>query len=89
MFMGKRAPAPYGRRKPAASLLARRPGAAMMAAMEPRETVTAETSEVSCDGGEGALGHPRVYLHMGADGTLDCPYCGRHFVLRRADQAAG
>ena len=69
-----RAPAPYGRRKPAASLLARRPGAAMMAAMEPRETVMVETSEFSCDG---------------ADRTLDCPYCGRHFVLRRRDEAAG
>ncbi len=47
------------------------------------ETVEVESSEFACDGGGEALGHPRVYLQLGEDGTLDCPYCGRHFVLRQ------
>lgn len=38
-------------------------------------------SQVACDGG-GALGHPRVYLTMGADGTVECPYCDQKFVLK-------
>lgn len=35
---------------------------------------------VSCDGG-GPLGHPRVYLQIGASGEIDCPYCGQKFAL--------
>jgi uncharacterized Zn-finger protein len=33
-----------------------------------------------CDGGSGALGHPRVYLAIDRSGRAICPYCGRHFV---------
>jgi hypothetical protein len=33
-----------------------------------------------CDGGGGALGHPRVYLEMGGAGFVECPYCDRRFV---------
>jgi uncharacterized Zn-finger protein len=50
--------------------------------MEPPETIEVESRTVACDGGEGALGHPRVYLNMGAKGSVECPYCGRHFVLK-------
>ena len=39
-----------------------------------------------CDGGGGALGHPRVYLEMGQDDFVECPYCDRRFVLK--DSAA-
>lgn len=46
---------------------------------EPPETIEVKTSSVACDGG-GALGHPRVYLTLGADGTVDCPYCDRRYV---------
>ena len=48
----------------------------------PPEVVEVDTVTVSCDGGGGALGHPRVYLNLGADGTVDCGYCDRRFVLR-------
>jgi uncharacterized Zn-finger protein len=44
------------------------------------ETIAVETTSRACDGGNHALGHPRVYLTM-KDGSVDCPYCGRHFVL--------
>lgn len=48
----------------------------------PPETVEVESDDVSCDGGGGALGHPKVYLTVGADGGVDCPYCDRRFVRR-------
>ncbi len=48
--------------------------------MQPPETVIVETQIVACDGG-GALGHPRVFLNMEGKGRVDCPYCGREFVL--------
>ena len=49
--------------------------------MEPPEIVKTEQSRVACDGSDGALGHPRVFLNMGASGKVDCPYCGRRFEL--------
>jgi uncharacterized Zn-finger protein len=37
--------------------------------------------EAACDGGGGALGHPRVYLHIDPrEGGITCPYCSRRFV---------
>jgi uncharacterized Zn-finger protein len=36
---------------------------------------------VACDG-DGPLGHPRVYLNIGKEGFIDCPYCDRRFVLK-------
>ena len=47
----------------------------------PVETVFVDSPIVACDGGGGALGHPRVYLNMEGKGAIDCPYCGRHYVL--------
>ena len=52
-----------------------------MSQPQPLETVTVNTPKLYCDGGVGALGHPRVYLTMTAKGAVDCPYCGKHFVL--------
>lgn len=49
---------------------------------EAPETITVDSKRVICDGGEGALGHPRVYLEMGDKTEVDCPYCDRHYVLK-------
>ncbi len=57
-------------------------------AREPLETVEVEEPVVACDGGEAALGHPRVFLNMGDRGAVDCPYCDRRFVLRQGAVAA-
>jgi uncharacterized Zn-finger protein len=46
------------------------------------ETIQVETTRVSCDGIGGALGHPRVYLEMGDESFVECPYCDRRFVLK-------
>lgn len=48
---------------------------------EPPETLVVHTRRVSCDGGEGALGHPRIWLEIDARGFVDCPYCDRRFLL--------
>lgn len=58
-------------------------------AADPVETVTTEKAAVDCDGGGGALGHPRVYLNIKPDvGHIDCPYCGKRFELKAAATAA-
>ena len=56
--------------------------------MEPFEVIEVETSKVACDGGDGPLGHPRVYLALGEDGAIECPYCSRTYVLKQAARAA-
>lgn len=44
------------------------------------ETITVTDTTVACDGGGGALGHPRVFLTL-VDGRVVCPYCSRIYVL--------
>src|ERR1700722_9779703 len=50
----------------------------------PTETIHVKTRAVSCDGGDGAYGHPKVYLRIAPDQPgqqIMCPYCSRLFVL--------
>jgi uncharacterized Zn-finger protein len=60
--------------------------------MQPPETLQVETRDVCCDGGGGALGHPAVYLTMAeaeaGQSRIDCPYCGRRFVLKEGAEPA-
>jgi len=45
------------------------------------ETKSVESHRVACDGGEGALGHPRVWLQIPEDrGWVECPYCDCKYV---------
>lgn len=53
------------------------------------EIIRVRTPVVHCDGGGGPLGHPTVYLHIGADGTVVCPYCSRRFALADGVKAEG
>ena len=48
---------------------------------EPPETIEVEETTISCDGGGGALGHPKIYLTL-QDGRAECGYCDRLFVLK-------
>ena len=45
------------------------------------DQITVTSRRIACDGGGGALGHPRVWLDMGQDETVICKYCGRLFQL--------
>lgn len=48
----------------------------------PPEIIAVSARRVACDGGGGALGHPKVYLEMGERDFVECPYCDRRFVLK-------
>jgi uncharacterized Zn-finger protein len=47
----------------------------------PTEIIDVDEPVVACDGGEGALGHPRVFLRI-EDHSVMCPYCSRLYVLK-------
>ena len=49
--------------------------------IEAPEIIVVNSTRVSCDGGGGALGHPKVYLEMGDENFVECGYCDRRFVL--------
>jgi len=50
--------------------------------MDSQRITEIDGQEASCDGGGGALGHPRIYLTIGQRGEVVCPYCSRRFVLK-------
>lgn len=47
----------------------------------PPEIVLSNSHKVSCNGGGGALGHPKVWYEMGDEDFVECKYCDRRFVL--------
>jgi uncharacterized Zn-finger protein len=51
----------------------------------PVEKIVVQGHRVACDGGGGALGHPKVWYELGSDGEVECLYCGRVFVQEGAD----
>lgn len=46
------------------------------------EIVETDSTRNACDGDGVALGHPRVYLEMGDETSVECPYCDKRFVLK-------
>ena len=46
-------------------------------------------TRIACDGGGGALGHPKTYLDMGQDSQVRCKYCDRVFKLDPKAVSAG
>ncbi len=55
--------------------------------MKPNEIQYVTETRVACDGGSDPSGHPRVFLNLGKDGTTECPYCGKKFVLKEGAKA--
>ena len=54
---------------------------------EAPEIQIVDTRRIACDGGEGALGHPRIWLQIPRDiGWVECPYCDKRFLYQEADQ---
>jgi uncharacterized Zn-finger protein len=51
-----------------------------MSDTQTQDTVIVKTHSVSCDGGDGPLGHPRIYLRI-TDKEVTCPYCSKRFVV--------
>ena len=50
--------------------------------MKSREIVQVKADDpvAACDGGGGALGHPKIYLRFEGRKFVDCYYCSRRFV---------
>ena len=49
--------------------------------IEAPETEIVKEWRIACDGGGGALGHPRVWLLIPQDdGFVECGYCDKKFV---------
>ena len=44
--------------------------------------------QVSCDGGGGPLGHPKVYINLDKPGPQSCPYCGLRYEFVPYEQLA-
>ncbi|HEX3346471.1 MAG TPA: zinc-finger domain-containing protein [Acetobacteraceae bacterium] len=44
------------------------------------EIISTDSPVVACDGGDGPLGHPRVFLRIVGESVV-CPYCSRTYVL--------
>jgi uncharacterized Zn-finger protein len=54
------------------------------------ETEVVRTWKIACDGGEGALGHPRVWLTIPQEtGFVECGYCDKKFVIDREHATGG
>ena len=43
------------------------------------QLVVVKSKSVNCDGG--LSGHPNIYLKIGEDKKVVCPYCSRVFML--------
>jgi uncharacterized Zn-finger protein len=56
-------------------------------AAQPVETIEVSAPTVACDGGPGSEGHPKVYLNLGKHRQIECPYCGRRFVMKEGATA--
>lgn len=55
----------------------------------PPEVIVSDQTRVMCDGGGGALGHPRTYYDMGEHSFVECGYCDRRFVLKGSQDDPG
>ncbi len=57
----------------------------------PLEILYVNSRNVSCDGSRDGnskdSGHPLVYLNMGKNDFVVCPYCSKYFTLQKAQPA--
>ena len=53
----------------------------------PPEIIYVDKHRIACDGGGGALGHPKVWYSL-EDGEAVCGYCGRKFIYDPEKAAA-
>lgn len=59
------------------------------AAITPEDAIIVSSTRVACDGGGGALGHPKTWLDMGQGAQVECKYCDQLFVLDPNPQGGG
>ena len=56
-------------------------------AEEPVEVI--DDTHVYCGGGDGALGHPKVYINLDKPHIQPCGYCGKAFVAKQFQELTG
>lgn len=47
------------------------------------DVLVTNSKKVACDGSSPASKHPLVYLYMGENDFVVCPYCSKHFSLSK------
>lgn len=63
-----------------------------MTSFSPPEILHVHTKKVACDGSKddkkgsasAALGHPLIYLDMGKNDYVICPYCSKYFTMQKS-----
>jgi uncharacterized Zn-finger protein len=48
------------------------------------EVLHVNTKKVSCDGVKNSSTHPLVYLNMGENDFVICPYCSKYFTINQS-----
>ena len=61
----------------------------MNSQINPLEILLVDSKKISCCGekidGVGGDGHPLVYLDMGKEDNITCPYCSKYFTIKKAE----
>ena len=64
----------------------------MVAQNNPLETLYVNSKKVLCkgerEGSKSGSGHPSIYLDMGKNDFVTCPYCSKFFTIKRKSSAA-
>jgi uncharacterized Zn-finger protein len=80
---------PPGKNSPPASEPAPPIPASQRKFMENPEVLVVTTKKIACDGGGGALGHPKVWYDMSEQDFVECKYCDRVFALKGGSRDPG
>jgi uncharacterized Zn-finger protein len=51
----------------------------------PLEILHVTSKKVSCQGASASSSHPLVYLNMGKNDFVVCPYCSKFFTIEKKD----
>lgn len=56
--------------------------------LNPPEILYTNSKKVACDGSRdgqnSGSGHPLIYLNMGKNDSVICPYCSKCFVIQKS-----
>ncbi|CAK0761467.1 NADH dehydrogenase (ubiquinone) Fe-S protein 6 [uncultured Gammaproteobacteria bacterium] len=50
--------------------------------MQSPQTIEVDSDHATCNGGGGALGHPKVTIALAQKGQGWCSYCNQHFKIK-------
>jgi uncharacterized Zn-finger protein len=53
------------------------------------EIIETKETVVKCDGGGEPLGHPAIYLNLGKEEKVICPYCSKCFIKKGYSSTTG